>query len=142
MSPSIFTAELTAIKYALKIVKQTEKTKFAIFTDSRSAVDALKQYTHQNNIIGSIRRDINALHMNNKTVEICWIPANVGVRGNEAADEEAKRAIDKRPAKIRIPITDHLNIIKNHVNERWQNEWRMTNNNKESQLTNHGRPAS
>ena len=69
-------------------------------------------------------------YKNNETVEIRWIPAHVGVREREVAYEEVRRARDKRQARIRIPINDFLNTIKEHIKEKWEKEWRMTYNNK------------
>ena len=89
---SVFTAELPAIYSALTIIKNMPPQKFIIYSDSRSAIEALKSYLPKNTLVQQIKYSIHELYEEGINVEICWIPAHVGVKGNEEADKAAKEA--------------------------------------------------
>ena len=40
-----------------------------------------------------------------------WVPGNVGVRGNKAAERAAKEALDKKPTDDLIPFSDLKPLI-------------------------------
>jgi hypothetical protein len=40
-------------------------------------------------------------------VEVKWVQAHIGARGNEAADRAAKRAVKRYPEPAEIPRTSH-----------------------------------
>lgn len=43
-------------------------------------------------VISDIRGKLDALQRSNENIQIIWIPAHVGIGGNEMADDAAKRA--------------------------------------------------
>ncbi len=54
-----------------------------------------------------------------------WIPARVGVEGNEEVDKLAKSALRKEEIDIEISLskTEVKGIIKTAVGSMWQNVW-------------------
>ena len=120
---SVFTAELMAILYALKIVNEVQADKFVIYSDSRSAVEALRNYTHPNPLVTEIKLAFNTLNTKGIDVQLCWIPAHVGVDGNEKADQAAKHAISLPRILFNIPITDYITSLKSYAWNVWQNTW-------------------
>ena len=93
---SIFTAELYAINAAVhEILKgTTDGNQFTIFSDSRSALLALKSdssfspiVVETNELIRRAEEDI---------IDLCWVPGHVNVLGNEKAD-----------AALRAPTAPH-----------------------------------
>ena len=74
---SVFSAELMAILAAVDIIKNNPPQKCIIFSDSRSAVEALKAYSSKNPLVLKIRTLLHEIHITGKQVEICWIPAHV-----------------------------------------------------------------
>ena len=66
-----------------------------------------------------------------KEVAICWVPAHVGVVGNELADELAKAAASSVvPRNHKLPYRDFFPHIRQSVKNKWQQCWealRLTN---------------
>ena len=56
---------------------------------------------------------------------LVWIPAHVGIEGNEAADQLAKKAIsfDQVSQPIPLSIQEAKPIIQNHLVSNWQLLW-------------------
>ena len=95
---SIFTAELYAIFLALSRISFHDSDSFVIYSDPRSALQALGSlYTH-NPMVLEIQRFLCDLHARRKFVSFCWIPSHVGLSGNGMADVLAKRSIQLPPA--------------------------------------------
>ena len=55
-----------------------------------------------------------------------WIPAHVGIRGNEVADRAAKKALDNKPTTDFMPFSDLKPLTTKYVYQVWQNEWDET----------------
>lgn len=57
-------------------------------------------------------------------VKFLWVPAHVGVRGNERADEMAK-ALVKRKVEMQVSINraEVKRLIWRKVNDMWQEIW-------------------
>ena len=125
---TICTAELWAIKLAQEIVENTQFINYTIYSDSKSALEAIKKYEPQNHIAAEITKTIHTLRtLRAKLVSFCWIPAHVGIPGNEYADAAAKEAIAKEPTQATIPPRDYTANIKRSIIEKWQRIWDGTN---------------
>ena len=122
---SVYTAELVALKYALDLVKDTNERSTTIFSDSRSALEAIQDFYPRNPIVREIQKKTDKLIRKGKAVTFCWIPAHVGVPGNEKADKAAKEAIKSNQARDRIPIKDYHPSLKKMIWRRWQNLWNV-----------------
>ena len=119
---SIFTAESLAIKFTLKKIIDNYKTneyhnkEIRIFTDSKSVIDSLckpKGLTYESPIIVQLRCLLCKIKNLQIKVKLYWIPAHVGIHGNEKADESAKEAATKGIlANIAIPFSDLIPIYK------------------------------
>ena len=95
-SASIFTAEIWAIIKALEEIKNASASKFIIFTDSLSCLQALlyMKLKLEHPLIGMAIRKCVFLNIANKNIILCWVPSHVGIRGNEKADSAAKSVLD------------------------------------------------
>ena len=105
-STSIFTAECLAVCKATKIALEHREKSIKIFTDSLSLIQSLKNPNfniRMNNYILEIRANLAKFKKGNKynaNIQVFWIPAHVGIKGNEIADQTARAATEKTPENI------------------------------------------
>lgn len=133
---SIKTCELFAIYKAMRYATITNKTRIAILTDSKSACDSL--LNRDSNHVKYLEQKIINLAEENQHIEyiIQWIPAHVGIAGNELADETAKKAVTSnisdsvRKIKNKVTIEDSNNLIKKVLLNKWSNEYVSLTQNK------------
>lgn len=112
---SIFSAEAWGI---LKALQELSVERCAvIFSDSQSVLSAVSGTSLKHPWIVQIRR---ILVESKGNLQLCWVPAHVGIPGNERADELAKTAITRPTLEEfpRIPYPDFKRIVRHSL-------WRM-----------------
>ena len=127
---TIFTAELCAILDAIKFARKLPSQKFIIYTDSKSSIEALKNFNPKNSLVQEIKYTLHKHYEAGRNIELCWIPSHVGVKGNEDADRAAKAATTMTQSNIKIPINDYMPMIKSSLMNKWQISWDNENINK------------
>ena len=120
---SVYTAELQAIKTALAHIVEQRLDNVIIYTDSRSSIEAIKNFTATHAIVCDIRNTLHKLKQRNVYVNLCWIPSHIGVEGNEKADKLAKEAVTLPCGMNKLPLDDYLATIKKIVRSEWQDKW-------------------
>ena len=91
---SIFTAELSAVLMALFYIRsKSHIDKWCIFSDSKSVLEALQKdgASSREDYVKATLCLLSDLRKRGTEVTLQWIPAHVGIRGNEEADAEAKK---------------------------------------------------
>ena len=91
---------------------------------------AIKKYNPQHPIIQRIQEILYKLYCKFKVVSFCWVPAHVGIQGNELADSEAKAVIANNISFNYIPVSDMKSIIRKHVKKKWQERWSSLDSNR------------
>src|SRR5206468_7966540 len=125
---SVFTAELAAIKKALDMARDYcragETRNIVIFSDSLSAIESLNSIRHHTR--SDIIRDIDELMATfANMVTVSWVPAHVGIHGNEVADKLAKEALSHASIDIEL-MSDQMEItdaVNSYVLTKWQSLW-------------------
>ena len=58
-------------------------------------------------------------------IKFLWVPAHVGIKGNEMADKMAKKAIQKTVVEMNVNISksEVKSVIWEKVNLMWQEKW-------------------
>ena len=120
---SIFSAEVYAINLALDLITKSRNTKHIVFSNSQSAIVAIKEKKINNPLIAKLLTKLNNMNNQKKTI-LCWIPSHIGIQGNEMADSAAKTAQNNPlDTHIKIPFTDLKRTINIYKKQKWQNYW-------------------
>lgn len=135
---SIFTAEVYAISRSLQVIEDINTTnqKYVIYSDSLSAITSIRNIYPKLQIIQEIQNQLNKLKLeNNIQITLTWVPAHIGILGNEKADIAAKDASINSPTQpVPIQTYDQIASYKQQINNQWQQLWKHEANNKLRQI--------
>ncbi|KAK0460799.1 ribonuclease H-like domain-containing protein, partial [Armillaria novae-zelandiae] len=95
---TVFEAELTGAILAIDIIKSIPRlTRATILLDSQAAILALKGERTKSGhyLVEEFHKQVIKLQKRRSSLQITvqWVPGHVGIEGNEAADDEAKKAV-------------------------------------------------
>jgi ribonuclease HI/exonuclease III len=110
---TVYAAELYGISLALRIAEEYadrngSRRNIAIYTDNQAAIWSVTKAEGRTGsyILEEIASQIQDLQDRGRPVRVRWIPAHVGIAGNEAADIAAKEATGWRADGRRAPTAD------------------------------------
>ena len=133
---SVFIAELFAIRAAVFRIKHLTNLMCCIFSDSKSALQAIQCFYSNLPLVQIIQETINRCKSQNLTIQLCWVPGHVDIKGNCLADEVAKSSLQLNTiAHPFISVSDFKSILKKKIIEKWQSEWDTLVNKAETPLT-------
>ena len=114
----ILTAELVAIREAVKFANGDKAKKYLIMSDSLSSISIIRKKYTKNPIVLEIKEMMG----HNMTIE--WMPSHIGNKGNNAADSLAKEG-GRLTEIVEIPCSlDACHRILTEVyHKKWQEEW-------------------
>lgn len=126
-SCSNYTAEAVAIVKSMQLmINQKSKKDIIIYSDALSVLQAImnnKISVYVNRYILEIRRKYFELKKEKdregKKIVICWVPAHIGVEGNEIADQLAKEATsEEHSEELEVPYEDLKSTYKKEMYEK------------------------
>lgn len=118
---SIMEAELIAIAEALAFIASTDHSNSVILSDSKSALQHVARCTSTfrgTPIAYSILTTINIIQQAGRSVVLQWIPAHIGLVGNEIVDNLAKKA-SREGIRMDFPpyFSNYIPLLKKHCFE-------------------------
>ena len=111
-----------AVLLALKQAYQSQESKFMIFSESLSAVQALEKLITCYPLL-EIEEMLHNIDVDQKKIVFMLVPGHMGVRGNEAADKAVKEALEKEPTDDLMPFSDLKLLTAKYMYQVWQTEW-------------------
>ncbi|XP_035205273.1 uncharacterized protein LOC118180265 [Stegodyphus dumicola] len=128
LSNSVFQCELLALRKAVRLALSLTPHTSSILTDSLSSLHALLQFQSRNPLVRDIQRLLQACPVTQRP-SLAWIPAHVGIAGNEAADLLAKEAVCSTSISFSSSFpfpSSHLKrvslaLLQEHWQRRWEN---------------------
>ena len=98
--------KLAQSTWLLTSFQKSRNNKFIIFSDSLSMLESLKNSKFDNPLIIKILCKLENLS-NDNDVQICWVPSNTGISGNDQADKAARSTLNiTTEKKFKIPYKD------------------------------------
>jgi len=111
------------------LVYQKPCKQFVVFSDTWSALQAIKKFDVDNHLVMHIVGEHSRLEKSAKHVELCPIPSHVGITGNEKADA-AKPALHHQVTFPKLSATDLCPSISQYCSSEWQVFWDSCTSNK------------
>ncbi|XP_031341008.1 uncharacterized protein LOC116169121 [Photinus pyralis] len=130
---SNYSAELCALKMALKFVENNVNNNFLILSDSKSALQSIKNLYPTNSYVKDIHKILYKIQELNKNVTFIWIPSHIGILGNEEADAKAKEASEFQLQTVddsTVSPEDTKHFINTTIFQKWYEDWENIQNNK------------
>jgi ribonuclease HI len=139
---TVYAAELQGISLALQIAQEYadgsgERRQIAIYTDNQAAIWSIAKAEGRSGayILADIAQQVQELQDKGFSVTVRWIPAHVGIPGNEAADQAAKEATGWRedgrrqqpadpPLQLYPLRTTLRRWCKTQAERQWTSAWR------------------
>ena len=123
---SIFLCELIAIIFALQHIKQDILGDCIICSDSLSALQAINSGTSHTrpDLLDNVLRSIIAIKAQNMSIQLVWVPSHIDLKGNELADELAKRGCERgRNMPVSLSTKEVYSIINRKIKAKFKAIW-------------------
>lgn len=126
---AVYTVELTAIALALNWLFMNYIggiNRAVVASDSQAALLSIKTgKSCRLDLLYKIYHILFQLHSKGVCVQFVWVPAHVGIDGNEEVDILAKQALKLDEVNINVPLckAEGKSIIQEKVIGMWQEQW-------------------
>ncbi|KAJ4146858.1 hypothetical protein LMH87_001417 [Akanthomyces muscarius] len=147
---TVYAAELRGLVLALEMLADVDMAasiccNCAVFTDNQAAIQALynpKIPSGQYILVEAVRA-LDKLRSRGWDVQFRWVPAHIGITGNEAADRAAKEAAgfnattkrheppSQEPDSLRILIATTKSTVRKTMKYEWDTAWQTAKHGRE-----------
>ena len=104
-------------------VKDSFASKYIVFADSLSCLQALHHMKLEHPLIGMVIRKFFVCFFAKKDIVFCWVPSHNGIKGNEKADFADKFALNLSRTKVGVSYSDFKHRISQYILSTWQDDW-------------------
>lgn len=127
---SVYTTELWALVLALKWIEGKEIHNSVIASDSFSALSSIRsgRSSFRMDIINEIFLILYKIQIKGIATSFIWVPAHVGVEGNEQVDILAKQTLRIMNIDIEVPLSkaEVKTFIHKYAQTTWQEHWDLS----------------
>ena len=121
---SVFTAELVAIREALRYIVDHRVEKSMICTDSQSAIRALATQNRDHCLLVEVYELLHTVSRNDGECVFLWIPGHRGLAGNVRADHWARMSHNKPDiTRVHIGYKEFLPVVRQTCTRAFEKEW-------------------
>lgn len=121
---SIFFCESYALSVAIREIVLTGKNKNIIYTDSKSAIEAISNFKNKDPLINSIKANLISAQNNDIEIVLAWIPSHVNIDGNEKADLAAREgALTTLDPNTPVSLHDLKKFLIKQSKIMWNQKW-------------------
>lgn len=124
---AVYSGELIAVWLALQWVEEKRPRKVVVASDSSSALITIKtgQSETRQDIVLEIVLLASNLMKSGVGITFVWVPAHIGVLGNEMADKCAKKATEHPSIDMAVNVSkaEVKSMVKRKVKGEWQMLW-------------------
>ncbi|XP_064622569.1 ribonuclease H-like [Lineus longissimus] len=120
---SNYRAEMQVLTIATDYLITTQEDvgdNLVLLTDSLSALQALMAAT-SDQLTENLLKNLSSL-LQDRRVVLQWIPAHVGVPGNERADQFAKEGSKQHQTKTRMTYRESKTLLKTKLKNQWRDD--------------------
>ena len=123
----VYTVEMVAVLVALGWVEYTQVGRVVVCSDSASVLASIRSFhsSSRQDILFQVIQSVTRIVQRGGQVRFLWVPAHVGVEGNEKADELAKGALVKGKVEmnVRVSRAEVKAMVCGRAMDMWQGRW-------------------
>ena len=123
----VYTMEMYAVFMALQWVEREKPDKVVVLSDSSSILKSLQSFRSKcrEDLMYQVLQLYSQLSQMGVEIQFMWVPAHVGIEGNESVDMLAKEALVNEDVELDIHISkaEAKSIVWGRVVAEWQQSW-------------------
>ncbi|CAI5655849.1 uncharacterized protein LOC102079324 [Oreochromis niloticus] len=124
---AVYTVEMAAILVALKWIEYSKIRQVVVCSDSASVLSSLQSFCSKTrqDMLYNILETISRIRCSGVNIHFLWVPAHVGISGNEKVDRLAKGVLNKNRIEMEIKSrkSEAKGIVWRQVVKEWQKRW-------------------
>ncbi|CAJ1057143.1 RNA-directed DNA polymerase from mobile element jockey [Xyrichtys novacula] len=124
---AVNTVEMLGVMIALKWVEKVRVKRVVICTDSASVLASIRSFhsSSRQGLLYEILQSVTRIVQQGGQISFLWVPAHIGVEGNEKADVMAKEALGKESVELNVRLSkaEVKSMIWEKLIQMWQKKW-------------------
>ncbi|XP_025762792.1 uncharacterized protein LOC112846838 [Oreochromis niloticus] len=124
---AVYTVEMVAILVALKWIECSKLRQVVVCSDSAAVLSSLQSFCSKTRqgMLFTILETISRIRCCGGNIHFLWVPAHVGISGNQKVDRLAKGALTKHRTEMEIKSSgsEAKGFVWRQVGQEWQERW-------------------